>query len=151
MIDDVTTQNYFGEFEQSFEKIYSELLLRQKTVSNNEGLFFHIYVKCGNNQISIQPYHKRDDCCFSVARMLYLRSNIPSTMFCFAYKSEILTTRTTNSRLIFSNTAKWKLTRMCKQAGRIKAFPHALAKMYGRHFQTLVYVLRLKKRKEKKK
>ena len=36
---------------------------------------------------------------------------------------------------------------MCKQAGRIKAFPHALAKMYGRHFQTLVYVLRLKKKK----
>ena len=40
---------------------------------------------------------------------------------------------------------------MCKQAGRIKAFPHALAKMYGRHFQTLIYVLRLKKKKEKKK
>ena len=68
--------------------------------------------------------------------MPYLRSNISSKIFYFGNRSKILkNARATHSKLIFSNNIKKLATRICKEGGRIKTFPHTFAKHFGRHFR----------------
>ena len=93
--------------------------------------------KVENNQFSIKLYDKRHYFSFSMVRMPYLRSNIPSKLFYSTRGSEISRTITiTSSKPIFLMNSKKLVTRMGWQGGRIKIFCHTLAKVFGRHFQT---------------
>ena len=72
-----------GTFERSFKEICPpELVLKKENVSNNEGSFLDLLIDAHiNNQFSTQLYDDKDDFPFSVVRMPYLRSNIPSKLF----------------------------------------------------------------------
>lgn len=110
--------------------ILLNLFSKKENVRESKGSFLHLFVKIENHQLSIQLYDKRDDFTFSIVKMLYLRSSIPSKTFYSKYRSEILkTARTTTSKLVLSNNAKILTTGMCKEGERIKTLSHTLTKI----------------------
>ena len=82
-IDDLTALNDGGEFELRFKGICNpELVPKKENLSNYWKCFLDLLIKVENNQFPIQLNDKRDCYPFSIVRILYLRSNIPSKMFC---------------------------------------------------------------------
>ena len=80
-------------------------------------------------------YDKRDDFPFSIVRMPYLDSNIPSKIFYSAYGAEILrSARVTNNKINFEHHCKILVQRMLKQGGRRLTINKTLTKVFGRHF-----------------
>ena len=75
-----------------------------------------------------------------------LKRNFPLDVFYSTYGFEILrTTRTSSSKLIFSNDSKKLITTICKQGGRIRTFSNTLAKIFVRYFQTKQNFIKLTK------
>ena len=82
-------------------------------------------------------YDKRDDLPFSIVKMPYLESNIPSKMFYSAYGAEILrSARVSNNKLNFECHCKVLIQRMIKQGGKRITVNKTLSKVFGRHFST---------------
>ena len=72
-IDDLTVLNSGGELERSFRKTYpSELQLNKKSDINIGSSFLDLRIKVRDNR-------------FSIVKMPYLRSSIPSKMFYSAF------------------------------------------------------------------
>ena len=105
-IDGLTALNDGGETELNFKDIYlPEPVLKMENLGNDDESFLNLLIKKQNNKFSFQFYDMKYDFLSSRVRMFYLRSNIPSKMFYFTYRSEILRTiRTTSSKHLFSCT-----------------------------------------------
>ena len=136
-IDDLTALNDGGEFERSFREIYPpELELKKENVDYSEGSFLDLQIKIINNRFSTSLYDKRDGFPFSIVRMPFLCSNIPSNMFYSAFGAEILRiARTTNNFNDFKISSKILLNRALKQGGDIRNLKRVLCKYFGRHFE----------------
>ena len=94
-IDDLTVLNSGGELERSFRKIYpSELQLKKKSDINIGTSFLDLRIKVRDNR-------------FSIVKMPYLRSSIPSNMFYSAFGAEIpRITRNTSTCNEFRTSSK---------------------------------------------
>ena len=135
-IDDLAAINDHGEFENVYKEIYPpELELKKESTSITEASFLDLNIKIINNKFSLSLYDKRDFFPFSIVRMPYLSSNIPSKMFYATLGAEILRigrTSTVLERFVTSSQAVIK--RMQKQGGKSIPILKCLNKIYGRNF-----------------
>ena len=85
-IDDLVAINDNGEFERCYSEIYPpELELGKKNVGYNQGTFLDLKIEIREEKFLISLYDKRDNFPFSIVRMPYLDSNIPSRIFYSAF------------------------------------------------------------------
>ena len=85
MINDV------GGFENNFKNIYPEELKLNKEYSDNlEASFLDLQIKIENGKFNFGIFGKRDNFLFTITRMPYKYSNLPSNMFYSAIGAETL-------------------------------------------------------------
>ena len=121
-IDDLSAVNDSNEFELHHHKIYpEELQLNKENNSNKQASFLDIDIEIVNNKFVTSLYDKRDAFPFSIVRMPYKCSNIPSTIFYSSIGAEILRiARACTDAESFSKSAKPLLNRMIKQGANTK-------------------------------
>ena len=134
-IDDLCAINDNLEFKNNFKNIYPpELELKQENISLNEASFLDLSIKIADGKFHTCLYDKRDAFPFSIVRMPYLSSNMPSKIFYASVGSEILRlARTNTSKTDFIKSVKVLLSRMEKQGCKGNQLKKVLNKMYGRH------------------
>ena len=135
-IDDLVAINDNGEFEKCYSDIYPpELELKKENVGYTEGTFLDLMINIRDDKFVISLYDKRNTFPFSIVRMPYLESNIPSKMFYSAFGSEILRfARNTSDFNLFKVNTKCLVERMLKQGGKNSILNNVLRKLFGRHF-----------------
>ena len=91
-------------------------------------------LKIADRQISSNLYDKRNAFNFSVVRMPYRSSNIPSKMFYATISAEVLRiAKATSKYEYFLECVHMLLIRMKKQGANVFGIQKALRKMIGRH------------------
>ena len=135
-IDDLAAINDGGEFENVFQDIYPpELELKQENHNNTEASFLDLDIKIENNKFVLGLYDKRDYFPFSIVRMPFLCSNMPSKIFYSSLGAEILRIgRTTNNVKMFEPSSKKVTARMRKQGATVYKIKQTLCKVFGRNF-----------------
>ena len=77
--------------EKSCKEIYPlELKLKKKNIGYSKGSSLDLGIQIENNKFNIQVYDKRDVFSFSIIRISYLTSNVPSKLFYSAFGAKIL-------------------------------------------------------------
>ena len=141
-IDDLIAINDWKEFEKCFKDIYTtELELGKENSGDQSATFLDLHVVISDNKFHIDLYDKRDGFPFSIVRLPYLQSNLPSVIFYSSVSAEILRiARATSNQVNFIKSAKAHLDRMTKQGANRNKLEKILGKVYGRHrscFQSL--------------
>ena len=81
-IDDLDAMNDCGEFEKCFKDIYpQELELKKENNGNKQATFLDLDISVNDNKFEIKLFDKRDAFPFSIVRMPFYSSNIPSSIF----------------------------------------------------------------------
>ena len=88
-IDDLLAVNDDGEFEKCFQAIYPLELELKKEHSGNSVSFLDLCISKGRS-FETSLYDKRDSFPFSIVRMPYKSSNIPSKIFNASIGAEVL-------------------------------------------------------------
>ena len=133
-IDDLMAINDNGEFERNIHDIYPSELELKKEHGGDHVSFLDLDVSLNNKAFSIKLFDKRDAFPFSIVRMPYCSSNMPSKIFYSCIAAEILRIGRTTSHLAdFLNSSKSLLQRMLKQGAKGDRISKVLLKMYGRH------------------
>ena len=87
-----------------------------------------------NGELQYQLYDKRDDFSFSIVRLPFLSSNIPSSMFYSSVSAEVLRIgRVSSSFSNFKLAVDPLITRVKRQGANVNRLVKSLKKMYGRH------------------
>ena len=90
-IDDLSAVNDSNEFELHHNEIYpEELQLNRENKDSKQASFLDIDITIKDKKFVTSLYDKRDDFPFSIVRMPYKCSNIPSTVFYSSIGAEIL-------------------------------------------------------------
>ena len=136
-IDDLAALNDGGEFEKICHEIYPpELQLKRENVLSTEASFLDLDIKVQGNKFSLGLYDKRDSFPFSIVRMPYSSSNMPSKIFYSSIGAEILRIgRTTNSTFKFQLSSHNIIQRMIKQGANSHKIKQSLSEAYGRHVE----------------
>ena len=134
-IDDLIALNDDKEFESCFKEIYPvELELGKENEGYQEATFLDLNIAIKNNKFSISLYDKRDGFPFSIVRMPYRSTNMPSSIFYSSIGAEILRiARATSIQENFENSSHTLLTRMMKQGATRDKIAKILDKVFGRH------------------
>ena len=81
-IDDLNSINDYGEFEQSIKDIYPpELELGKENGEPTRASFLDLDIKIVDQVFVFNQYDKRDDFPFSIVRLPFACSNMPSKLF----------------------------------------------------------------------
>ena len=108
--------------------------LSKENSGTTEATFLDMKLKIDNGTIVTELYDKRDSFGFSIIRMPYASSNIPSKMFYATISAEILRIgRATSNYSKFIVSIKTFLTRMIKQGAKISSLKNTLSKMLDKH------------------
>ena len=123
------------EFETCFKEIYpSELELGKENTGDQEATFLDLNIIINENKFHISLYDKREGFPFSIVRMPFYSSNVPSTIFYSSISAEILRiARATSNTADFLNSARTLLSRMTKQGAKRSKVVTILQKVFGRH------------------
>ena len=133
-IDDLCAINDGGLFERYHHEIYPPELELKKEHGGERVSFLDLDIKKVNKKFEVCLYDKRDSFPFSIVRMPFRRSNIPTNIFYSTVGSEILRIgRATSSVDSFLKSTSCFLTRMIKQGAERDPLARVLRKMYGRH------------------
>jgi hypothetical protein len=134
-IDDLISLNDNGEFSKSFHEIYPpEMELKRENHEDDAASYLELGLKIADRQISSNLYDKRNAFNFSVVRMPYRSSNIPSKMFYATISAEVLRiAKATSKYEYFLECVHMLLIRMKKQGANVFGIQKALRKMIGRH------------------
>ena len=134
-IDDLSAINDGGDFDNIYKDIYpAELELGKENINNNEASFLDLHIKIENNKFCVGLFDKRDNFPFSIVRMPYKSSNLPSNIFYSAIGAEALRiARASNNVDAFSSSIKPLITRMIKQGAQHHRLSKVLCKFYKRH------------------
>jgi len=134
-IDDLNAINDSGEFEKNYHHIYpEELELGKENSDNTEASFLDLDIKIENNIFKVGLFDKRDAFNFSIVRMPYKSSNIPSNMFYSSIGAETLRiARASNSSDYFSLSIKPLIRRMLKQGASKEKLNNVIKRFYNRH------------------
>ena len=99
-IDDLVAINDGGLFERNYKDIYlEELELKKENNSSKEANFLDLNIQINtNNNFETSLYDKRDTFPFSIVRMPFLYSNMPTKMFYSSLGAEILRIARTNNK-----------------------------------------------------
>ena len=118
-IDDLFIINDDGEFERSFREIYPPELDLNKEHFGDKVSFLDLLISKENRQLNMKLFDKRDDFPFSIVRMPFSDSNIPSTMFYSSIGAEILRiSRVSSAEVQFFNSSEAVIRRMINQGAR---------------------------------
>ena len=134
-IDDLIALNDGGEFEKCLHEIYPpELHLKKENRDNTHATFLDLDLTINNRIISTKLFDKRDDFRFSIVRLPYKMSNMPSKMFYSALGAEFLRISRATSKLedviSASNTL---IRRMLKQGADMRRAKTHIRKVVVRH------------------
>ena len=134
-IDDLCAINDNGEFERTFKDIYPmELELKKENSDQFSATFLDLDIKIDSRTFHTHIYDKRDSFPFSIIRMPYRDSNIPSRMFYGCIGAEIQRiARTTTDKMMFIEHTNILLKRMKSQGSCPMFVKRMLNKTYGRH------------------
>ena len=117
-IDDLFIINDDSEFERSFREIYPPELDLNKEHFGNKVSFLDLLISKENRQLNMKLFDKRDDFPFSIVRMPFSDSNIPS-MFYSSIGAEILRiSRVSSAEVQFFHSSEAVITRMINQGVR---------------------------------
>ena len=127
--------NDIKEFESCYKDIYpEELELGKENKGDQEASFLDLNISIKNRMFQIALYDKRDSFPFSIVRMPFSSSNMPSSIFYSSIGAEILRiARATSNRRSFLSSTRILLKRMLKQGAHGKKVTIVLNKIYGRH------------------
>ena len=132
-IDDLLTINDNDIFLNNYSSIYPPELELKLEGSGDHVSFLDLDLTLNEKQVDIKLYDKRDSFPFSIIRLPFASSNIPSYMFYASIGAEILRIgRVSTSQDSFYKSAKAILTRAIKQGGKSNGLRNALKKIYGR-------------------
>ena len=135
-IDDLCAINDNGEFERTFKDIYPmELELKKENSDQFSATFLDLDIKIDSRTFHTHIYDKRNSFPFSIIRMPYRDSNIPSRMFYGCIGAEIQRiARTTTDKMMFIDHTNILLKRIKSQGSCPMFVKRMLNKTYGRHF-----------------
>ena len=132
-IDDLFTINDGNEFCNHFNEIYPPELQLNPEHSGSEVSFLDLNISKMNGKLQYRLYDKRDSFPFSIVRLPFLCSNIPSTMFYASLGAEVLRIgRVSSSMKVFLEAVQPVVHRVIKQGARMKNLVATLKKIYGR-------------------
>ena len=134
-IDDLLTMNDDGEFARSLEEIYPpELELKKENEGTSNVTFLDLNMETDGVKFATSLYDKRNAFLFSIVRMSFLCSNIPSRMFYFLFGAEILrTARVSTTCESFLSVAEALVRRLLRPGGKYLPLKKVLGKIYARH------------------
>ena len=133
-IDDLLAVNDDGEFEKCFKDIYPEELELKKEHGGENVAFLDLSISMKGRLFQTSLYDKRDNFPFSIVRMPFKSSNIPSKIFYSTIGAEILRIgRASSTTENFTRSAKLVLKRMLHQGADPKFMTKVLKRAYGRH------------------
>ena len=136
-IDDLLTINDNEEFLKSFKDIYPPELQLNLEHSGDQVSFLDLDITKKDGHFSTKLFDKRDDFPFSIVRLPFSSSNIPTNMFYACVSAEILRIgRVSNSVDNFIAASKILIKRMKKQGASNIKLEKVLKKSFGRQ-QTL--------------
>ena len=145
-IDDLLTINDDNLFLKNFKNIYPPELQLNLENSGDTVNFLDLSLTNNNGHIDVKLYDKRDNFPFSIVRLLFTSSNIPSRMFYNCVGAEILRIgRVSSSTPNFIDAAKSLIDRAKKQGGKDFKLENVLKRMYGRHQALRVFQSNAKK------
>ena len=134
-IDDLLKQNDGGEFAHSLEEIYPpQLKLNMGNEGTSSATFLDLNIETSRVKFATSLYDKRSAFPFSIVRMPFLCSNIPSRMFYFSFGAEILhMARVSTTCESFLLSAEVLVRRVLRQGGKYLCLKKVSGKIYARH------------------
>ena len=113
-IDDLVAINDSREFEKHFKHIYPpELVLKKENLNNSETTFLDLKIIIKNGIFDYRVYDKRDDFGFSINRLPFKESNIPSSIFYNCINAEILRICRASSKIEYAIETANDLNSVC--------------------------------------
>ena len=132
-IDDLITINDNGLFEEYHKEIYPEELQLNLEGSGDRLSFLDLDLTKNNGQLDVKLFDKRDSFPFSIVRLPYASSNIPTNMFYSSISAEILRIgRISWNFPNFLASAKSVIDRAYKQGATSNILSKSLKKIFGR-------------------
>ena len=135
-IDDLNAINDGGEFDRCYKDIYPlELELKKENNGNSHASFLDLEITITDNRtFSLKLYDKRDAFPFTIVRLPYLSSNMPSRIFYSAVSGELLRiARCTSESNDFSRSCKTLLQRVKNQGAKPRRLNSTLKKAFNSH------------------
>lgn len=133
-IDDLLAINDDGEFEKCIKEIYPSELELKKEHGDDSVTFLDLQIDLKEKRFVTSLFDKRDSFPFSIVRMPFKCSNIPSKIFYSSIGAEILRiSRTSMTLEAFVSSSKSLLNRMLRQGANSKRIGRTLRKMYNKH------------------
>ena len=134
-IDDLNAINDGGVFEQYHKDIYpAELELKKENIVNSHATFLDLEISIVNNRFETKLYDKRDNFEFSIVRLPFISSNMPSKMFYSSLGAEFLRIcRVTSNLEDVLVTSALLINRMIKQGANERRIKSTLDKVINKH------------------
>ena len=133
-IDDLLAVNDDGEFEKCCKEIYPRELELKKEHSGDLVSFLDLQIVIKGRSFETALFDKRDSFPFSIVRMPFKSSNMPSKIFYATIGAEILRIgRVSSSSAAFILSAKPLIQRMLRQGAVLNMVSRTLKRTYGRH------------------
>ena len=141
-IDDLNSINDYGEFERCYKDIYPpELELGKENLDSSRASFLDLDIKVEDRVFVYNQYDKRDAFPFSIVRLPFVCSNMPSKIFYSSISAEILRIgRTSSSAADFVSRSRVILDRMSKQGSDKARVLKSLVKMFNNHTNDLLHI-----------
>ena len=133
-IDDKCCINGSGEFGKSFQNIYPPTLDLKVEHNGNHATFLDLEIDIVEGIFVYKLFDKRDNFPFSIIRMPYLCSDIPSFIFYGSFLSEFL--RISRCTLLYEDfISKTSILykRMVMQGGKRMKLNHQIHKVFKSH------------------
>ena len=133
-IDDLLTINDDNLFLESFKEIYPAELELNLESSGDRVTFLDLELINHGGHLDTKLFDKRDSFPFSIVRLPFKCSNIPTSMFYGSIGAEVLRTgRVSSSKDYFLPAGKSIIDRSLKQGAEVSSLKKTLKKLYGRH------------------
>ena len=132
-IDDLLTINDGDEFSKHFKEIYPPELELNLEHAGDQVTFLDLQITNQTGHLDTKLFDKRDNFPFSIVRLPFCSSNIPSNMFYASIGAEILRIgRVSSSSENFLFATKNLINRVKKQGANTFRLNKILKKTYGR-------------------
>ena len=141
-IDDLNVMNDDGIFEKHFKEIYPpEMELSKENDGYDNASFLDLDIQIINDKFCLGLYDKRDAFPFSIVRMPFKCSNMPTAMFYSTIGAEVLRiARATTVCEKFVDSCKCLLLRMFKQGAEAHRIRKTLIKTFNHHNECFKHV-----------
>ena len=132
-IDDLLTINDDHLFGECFRDIYPEELQLNLEGSGDRLSYLDLDLQKANGSLDVKLFDKRDAFPFSIVRLPFASSNIPTNMFYTSISAEILRIgRISSSTVNFLSSCKHVIERAYNQGAKSNQLSKYLKKVYGR-------------------